>query len=179
MCRTVESYRRMIDATVSQLSDAELRQRPSPDFNSVAVLLRHLGGNLRSRWTDFRTTDGEKADRDRDSEFQDWEGDRDSLLEFFDEGWQALTTAVREIDESNTSDTILIRGEPHSIADAVTRSLTHVSYHVGQISLIGRMVHQGEWEWLTIAPGESGRHNAQTWGSAASRSVLGDPERKE
>ena len=169
----------MIDATVSQLSDAELRQRPAPDFNSVAVLLRHLGGNLRSRWTDFRTTDGEKADRDRDSEFRDWDGDRESLLAMFDEGWQALTNAVQSIDKGNASDTILIRGEPHSIAEAVTRSITHVSYHAGQISLIGRMVHEGDWKWLTIAPGESGQHNQKTWGSPASRSVFGDPESRD
>ena len=78
---TVASYRRMIDATVAQLSDAELHARPAPDVNSVAVILRHLGGNLRSRWTDFLTTDGEKPDRHRESEFLDWDGDRVSLMD--------------------------------------------------------------------------------------------------
>lgn len=171
---TVASYRRMIDGTVSQLSDAELHQRPSPDVNSVAVILRHLGGNLLSRWTDFLTTDGEKPDRDRDREFTDWEGDRASLLAYFDSGWAALTKAIEQIDASKMDQPIFIRGERHSMANALLRSLTHLSYHVGQISLVARMVHEGEWRWLTIPPGQSTQHNRQTWGTAASRSVFGN-----
>ena len=80
--------RQMIDATVVQLSDAEFVTRPTHDTNSVAVILRHLGGNLQSRWTDFLTTDGEKPDRDRDTEFLDWDGDRQSLMRHFDRGWE-------------------------------------------------------------------------------------------
>ena len=171
---TVASYRRMIDGAVSQLSDAELHQRPNPDVNSVAVILRHLGGNLLSRWTDFLTTDGEKPDRDRDREFTDWDGDRASLLAYFDSGWAALTKAIESIDVSNMDQPIFIRGERHSLADALLRSLTHLSYHVGQIALIARTVHAGELRWLTIAPGQSTQHNRQTWGTAASRSVFGD-----
>ncbi len=171
---TVASYRRMIDGAVSQLSDAELHQRPSPDVNSVAVILRHLGGNLLSRWTDFLTTDGEKPDRDRDREFTDWEGNRASLLAYFDSGWAALTKAIGQIDASNLDQPIFIRGERHSMADALLRSLTHLSYHVGQIALVARMVHAGEWHWLTIPPGQSTQHNHQTWGTAASRSVFGE-----
>lgn len=171
---TVASYRRMIDGSVSQLSDVELHQRPSPNVNSVAVILRHLGGNLLSRWTDFLTTDGEKPDRDRDREFTDWEGDRDSLLAYFDSGWAALTKAIGQIDASNMDQPVFIRGERHSIADALLRSLTHLSYHVGQIALVARMVHEGEWRWLTIPPGQSTQHNRQTWGTAASRSVFGE-----
>lgn len=171
---TVASYRRMIDAAVSQLSDAELHQRPSPNVNSVAVILRHLSGNLLSRWTDFLTTDGEKPGRDRDREFTDWEGDRASLLAYFDSGWGALTRAIGQIDASNMDQPVFIRGERHSMADALLRSLTHLSYHVGQIALIARMVHAGEWHWLTIPPGQSTQHNRQTWGTAASRSVFGD-----
>ena len=171
---TVASYRRMIDGAVSQLSDAELQQPPSPDVNSVAVILRHLGGNLLSRWTDFLTTDGEKPDRDRDREFTDWEGNRASLLAYFDSGWAALTKAIGQIDASNLDQPIFIRGERHSMADALLRSLTHLSYHVGQIALVARMVHAGEWHWLTIPPGQSTQHNHQTWGTAASRSVFGE-----
>ena len=97
VAETVSSYRRMIDATVEQLSDEELNVRPAPNINSVAVILRHLGGNLRSRWTDFLTTDGEKPDRDRDTEFLDWDGDRDSLIAHFDAGWDALTAAIQHL----------------------------------------------------------------------------------
>lgn len=170
---TVSSYRRMIDGAVSQLTDEELIARPGPDMNSVAVILRHLGGNLLSRWTDFLTTDGEKPDRDRDREFVDWDGDRDSLLAFFSTGWDALVNAIRQIDETSLSRPVFIRGERHTVAEALMRSLTHVAYHAGQIVLIARMVHDGEWKWLTIPPGGSQQHNKQTWGTQASRSVLG------
>ena len=169
---TAMSYRRMIDATIEQLSDDELFARPAPGINSVAIILRHLGGNLRSRWTDFLTTDGEKPDRDRDKEFQDWDGDRRSLLQHFDTGWNALTAAIASLDEDSLEQSIRIRGEPHSIPQALTRSLTHVSYHVGQIAIIARQVHQGDWNWLTVAPGESSQFNKNTWGTSASRSIL-------
>lgn len=143
---TVDTYRKMIDATIEQLSDTELHARPAEGINSVAILLRHLGGNLRSRWTDFLTTDGEKPDRDRDTEFQEWEGDRAALLAHFDAGWQALTSAIEQINPSKIDQPIFIRGERHTIPQAVTRSVSHITYHVGQISLIARMVHQGPWK---------------------------------
>lgn len=174
IAETVSSYRRMIDATVEQLSDAELFARPRTDLNSVAVLLRHLGGNLQSRWTDFLTTDGEKESRDRDREFQDWQGDRDSLIAYFDQGWVALTSAIQQIDKSNLDQKICIRGEEHTIPQALARSVTHIAYHVGQIAIIGRMVHDGDWHWLTIAPGQSQKHNQATWGTSRSRSVFGE-----
>lgn len=170
---TIDSYRRMIDGAIAQLSDVELAARPRPDMNSVAVILRHLGGNLLSRWTDFLTTDGEKPTRDRDREFQDWDGDRESLMALFNAGWKALTDAIRQVDSSNIDQPVFIRGERHSVPDAFLRSLTHVSYHVGQITLIARLVHDGQWRWLTIAPGGSAQHNQQTWGTSASRSVFG------
>lgn len=176
---TVVSYRRMIDATIEQLSDAELRARPAPNINSVAIILRHLGGNLRSRWTDFLSTDGEKPDRHRETEFQDWDGDRESLMAHFDAGWQALTTAIQQIDGSNLDQPVFIRGERHTIPHALTRAVTHLTYHVGQIAMVARMVHDGEWRWLTIPPGESARHNEQTWGTSSSRSVFADDQSSE
>ena len=171
---TVASYRRLIDSAVSQLSDAELTARPRPDMNSVAVILRHLGGNLLSRWTDFWTTDGEKPDRDRDQEFLDWEGDRSALLAYFNSGWDALARAIEQIDATHAERSVFMRGERHSVADALMRSLTHLSYHAGQIALIARMVHEGPWKWLTIPPGGSRQHNQQTWGTSASRGVFGE-----
>ncbi|QDU75535.1 DinB superfamily protein [Bremerella volcania] len=175
---TVASYRHMIDATVAQLSDAELHAHPAPGINSVAILLRHLGGNLRSRWTDFLTTDGEKPDRDRDAEFQEWEGDRAALLAHFDAGWDALSSAIKQINPSNIDQRIFIRGERHTIPQALTRSITHITYHVGQIAIVARMVHDGPWHWLTIAPGQSQQHNQRTWGTASSRSIFEDPDAK-
>ncbi|MFO0940138.1 MAG: DUF1572 family protein [Pirellulales bacterium] len=173
---TVSSYRRMIDATIDQLTDEELFTRPAAGFNSVSVILRHLGGNLLSRWTDFLTTDGEKPYRDRDTEFLDWHGDRSSLIRHFDSGWDALLNALASIDDTNVNSTIQIRGEPHSIPQALTRSVTHLSYHVGQIAIIARMVHVGDWRWLTIAPGSSVAHNNKTWGTNASRCIFSDQD---
>ena len=167
------SQRRMIDQAIRQLSDEEFFARSIAGSNSVANLLRHLGGNLKSRWTDFRTTDGEKPDRFREQEFADWEGDRQSLLAYFDEGWACLVAALDSLDARDAELFVEIRGERQSIQSAILRSLTHLSYHVGQLLLIARQAHQGEWRWLSIAPGKSEEHNQSTWGTAASRSAGG------
>lgn len=176
---TVDSYRRMIDGCMEQLTDEELMQRPVEGINSVAVLLRHLGGNLRSRWTDFLTTDGEKPDRDRDSEFDDWPGDRQSLMQFFDDGWQSLTSAIASLDDENVLQEIFIRGDAHTVPQAVERSLTHIAYHAGQIAMIARLVHEGQWKWLTVKPGGSAEHNQRTWGTKSARSVFGGEQLDE
>lgn len=170
---TIESYRRMIDAIVAQLSDEALFRRPAEGINSVAILLRHLGGNLQSRWTDFLTTDGEKSSRDRDQEFVEWDGDRASLLTYFDNGWQALVSTISSLVDADLEKTVLIRGEAHTVPQTILRAITHVSYHVGQMAMVARMVHEGEWQWLTIAPQASRQHNEATWGTAASRGVAG------
>ena len=171
---TTVSYRRMIDAAVEQLTDDELFARPTPTVNSVAIILRHLGGNLQSRWTDFLTTDGEKPDRNRDAEFQDWEGDRKSLISHFNSGWRALDSAIDSLNDDNIGTCVQIRGESHSVAQALTRSITHIAYHVGQIAIVARQVHRGDWKWLTVAPGESSQFNKDTWGTSASRSIFAD-----
>ena len=143
------------------------------------MIIRHLGGNLASRWTDFLTTDGEKPTRDRDEEFADWPGDRASLMAYFDTGWQKLLDAIEQAAALDPTTLIFIRGESQTLASAMIRSLTHLSYHVGQISLIARTVHAGPWNWLTIGPGQSQRHNAQTWGTSQSRSVFGSEHRPD
>lgn len=174
---TVAGYRRVIDAAVEQLSDEQFFHRPISNVNSVAVLLRHLGGNLQSRWENFLTEDGEKPSRNRDKEFEDWTDGRDSLMDYFDQGWQQLTSTLDSLTVQDLSRTVKIRGESHSIPQAIQRSLTHISYHVGQILLIARIVHNNDesWNWLTIRPGESQQHNSQTWGTSASRSTFGKP----
>lgn len=113
MRATVVSYRQMIDALTEQLADTELVARPAPGINSVAIVLRHLGGNLRSRWTEFLTTDGEKPNRDRDSEFLDWSGDRQSLMDHFERGWRSFEQALDAINDGNVDQTILMRRTPH------------------------------------------------------------------
>jgi len=169
----LDSHRRLLDGALQQISDEEFARRPAPGINSIAVILRHLGGNLLSRWTDFLTTDGEKPSRNRDTEFEDWPGDRASLMEFFESGWQACRDSIESLTSDDFSKKVLIRGEPHTVPQAIQRSLTHTAYHVGQIMLIARSIHDGEWQWLTIRPGGSQQHNQQTWGTAASRGAAG------
>jgi uncharacterized damage-inducible protein DinB len=175
---TIDSHRRLIDGALAQLSDEELMRRPAEGVNSVAVILRHIGGNLKSRWTDFLTTDGEKPSRNRDSEFEDWPGDRASLVAFFDEGWQVWRTSIAALTSEDAAKSVTIRGEPHTVPLAIERALTHTAYHTGQIMLIARLVHDGGWKWLTIQPGGSKTHNQQTWGTAASRGAAGESPRQ-
>ena len=175
---SLRGYKKMIDAAIAQLSDNELHQRLTPTSNSVGVLLRHLGGNLKSRWTDFLTTDGEKPNRGRDSEFEDWTGDRASLVAFFDEGWQAFVSTIESLGPADIEATIKIRGESHTVPDSIVRAITDLSYHVGQLVMIARLVHtavskDNEWRWLTIPPGQSSQFNAKTWGTSASHRDAG------
>src|SRR5882672_3389621 len=126
---TIGSHRRLIDGALQQLTDEELFKRPAVGINSVGIILRHLGGNLLSRWTDFLTTDGEKPSRNRDSEFEDWPGDRASLLAFFDSGWQVWRKSIESLTADDLMKTVTIRGEPHSVPLAIERSLTLTAYH--------------------------------------------------
>ena len=173
---TLAGYRRMIEAAVEQLSDEQLMTCPWPEGNSVATLLRHLGGNLQSRWTNFLTEDGEKPERDRDQEFADWTGTRQSLLQYFDDGWQCLTSTLDLLTPDDLLSRVAIRGESHTVPEAIQRSLTHISYHVGQLVLLARLAHGDDdsWKWLTIRPGGSVEHNRTTWGTPASRGRAGE-----
>src|SRR6188472_4158240 len=171
---TIDSHRRLIDGAVKQLNDEEFFARPAKGVNSVANILRHLGGNLLSRWTDFLTTDGEKPSRNRDTEFEDWPVDRASLMAFFNSGWQACRNSIESLTSDEFEKSVVIRGEPHTVPQAIQRSMTHTAYHVGQIMLIARSIHDGDWQWLTIRPGGTRQHNQQTWGTPASRGAAGD-----
>jgi hypothetical protein len=172
---SLAGYRKMIDAALVQLSDEQLFRRPRPELNSVAVLLRHLGGNLQSRWTNFLDEDGEKPDRRRDKEFEDWTGSRAALLSYFEVGFDRFVSTIDLLSDEDLSRMILIRGESHSVPGAILRSLTHLSYHVGQLLYVARLVHgdDSSWDWLTIRPGGSEQHNAATWGTSGSRGVAG------
>ena len=172
---TLAGYRKLIDGAVGQLSDEQFFARPQPELNSVATLLRHLGGNLNSRWMDFLAVDGEKPTRDRDLEFANWHGSREELMQYFDAGWRCLTDTLQSLETDDLQQTVTIRGEAHTVPQAILRSLTHISYHVGQILMIARISYGDDrtWQWLTIRPGGSRQHNESTWGSSASRGVAG------
>lgn len=171
---TIDSNRRLAEGAIAQLSDEELTRRPGEGVNSVAIIMRHIAGNLISRWTDFLSMDGEKPTRHRDAEFEDWPGGRAALERHFHVGWQVWRTAIESLTPVDLTKTVTIRGEAHTVPLAIERSLAHTAYHVGQMMLVARLVHTGDWRWLTIRPGGSQQHNEQTWGTAASRGVTGD-----
>lgn len=160
----------MADKAIARLSDDELNRRPAPTFNSVATIMRHVGGNLVSRWTDFLTTDGDKPNRDRESEFADWTGTRSELLQHWDRGFAMMFSAIESLREEDLRKTITIRREPHTVPQAILRSLDHTAYHVGQILFLARLMHSGEWKFLTVAPGKSDEYKLQMHASHAAPS---------
>jgi hypothetical protein len=143
-------------------SDEEFFHKPGERSTSVAIIVKHLAGNLKSRWTDFLTTDGEKPWRDRDAEFVIGPDDtRGRLLAAWEEGWATLFRTLAELREEDLLRRVTIRGEEHTVLQAVHRSLTHTAYHAGQILYVARLVKQGGWRWITIAPGQSKQYGAQ------------------
>lgn len=128
---------------------------------TIAALLKHLGGNHRSRWRDFLTTDGEKADRDRDSEFAVAQDNADSIRAVWDAGWQIALDSLEQLTEADLEREVTIRGQPHSVAEAIERNLNHVVYHTGQVVLLARTLAGESWQTLSIAPGESEQFNAK------------------
>lgn len=156
---TLRYQSRLVEGAVGQLSDAQVHQSIAPSVNSIAVILKHLSGNLRSRWTDFLTTDGEKPTRDRESEFVDDGLTRDAALA----RWRQSLDIMRQQVESLTSEDMLrsvnIRGQPHTVPRAICRALDHNAYHVGQIVLIAKMLVGDRWTHLSVPPGGSRAFN--------------------
>ncbi len=148
-------YRLLGDKTFSQLKDDQLFWQYNPSSNSIAIIVNHLWGNMKSRWTDFLIADGEKEWRKRDLEFEDVIKTRDELLRKWNDGWNCLFAALELINETNFNSTIYIRNQAHTITEAINRQLCHYSYHVGQIVLIGKMAKSEDWESLSIPKGKS------------------------
>lgn len=152
------------DKAIGQLPDDKLRVALDPNTNSVAVIMKHVAGNLLSRWTDFLTTDGEKTWRNRDDEFIDSFNTCAEVLDYWENGWNRLFKTLEGLEPDDLAETITIRGEPHSVPLAIHRSLAHCGYHVGQIILIARVLAGDEWETITIPRGQSSRYNQNVWG---------------
>lgn len=173
---TFESHKQLAERAMAQVSDEDLHRALDPATNSIAVMAKHVAGNLKSRWTDFLTTDGEKPWRDRDEEFVDTFVDRNELLQHWEAGWRPLFAALSSLTSADVVRTIAIRGEPHSIPLAASRSLAHTAYHIGQIVMVARILTGDDWKTLTIPRGESQQFNEQNWGSStASQPWSDDP----
>lgn len=152
-CRKLKE---LADRALDQVRDEDLSVTLDPESNSLAVIVQHLAGNLRSRWTDFLTSDGEKPDRNRDAEFENHEGvSRAELLARWDEGWACLLGTLTSLKEEDLGKTIRIRSEPHSVVQAIHRGMTHAAYHVGQIVLLSKHFASANWQTLSVPRGKS------------------------
>lgn len=155
-----ENYKMLGDKTFSQLSDEQLFIQLNEESNSVAIIVKHLWGNMLSRWTDFLTTDGEKEWRQRDAEFDNDIADRAELLEKWNEGWTCLFNAMNSLTKDDFDKIIHIRNQGHTITEAINRQLAHYPYHVGQIVFIGKLFINEKWTSLSIPKGNSKEYNA-------------------
>lgn len=144
---------------MSQLDDAQLSQGGPNGGNSVAVICWHVSGNLRSRFTDFLTSDGEKPWREREEEFRQRTVSRQELVAKWEDGWKVLLDALAGLTDDQLSNTVTLRGQPLLVHEALLRSVTHASYHVGQIVYVAKSLRGSEWQYLSIPPGKSDAYN--------------------
>ncbi len=156
-----EYYKLLGKKTFEQLTDDELFWQYNEESNSVSVIVNHLWGNMKSRWTDFLNSDGEKEWRNRDLEFENVIKNRSELLEKWNEGWQCLFDALDSIDESNFDTIVYIRNQGHTIPEAINRQLAHYAYHIGQIVFLGKMIKGNKWQTLSIPKGKSSEFNKE------------------
>jgi hypothetical protein len=152
-------YKALGEGAFKQLSDPELTQAAPGEGNSVTTLVWHISGNLASRFSDFLASDGEKPWRDRESEFARRGVTRAELVQKWNTGWQTLFDALRTLNDEDLGRTVTIRGQPLTVAEALHRSLSHASYHVGQIVFLAKSIRGERWEYLSIPPGQSKEYN--------------------
>jgi len=154
---------------MAQVSDEQLHTALDGESNSIAVLVKHLAGNMRSRWTDFLASDGEKPDRNRDSEFEAPPATRSALVELWESGWRCLFAALEPLQESDLVRTVYIRGEAHSVMQAINRQVAHYALHIGQIIFLAKHFQSSRWVSLSIPRGQSGDFNARVASGEASQ----------
>jgi hypothetical protein len=154
-----EKIKKLSDKAIAQLSDAELHVKIDAESNSVAIIMRHMAGNMRSRWTDFLTSDGEKPDRFRDREFEDATVTRAQLLDEWEDGWRRLFDALAPLTDADLSRTVVIRTEPHSVYQAISRQVAHYAGHAYQILFLGKHLKGAAWKTLSVPRGQSEEFN--------------------
>lgn len=156
---TFRSYKKLAENAIEQISDAEFFQTIDAESNSIAIIVKHTSGNLRSRWTDFLTADGEKPDRNRDAEFLAEKDSRASLLKFWETGWSALFDSLEALKVEDLNKIVTIRSEEFTVVKAINRSLTHTAYHVGQIVFLAKHLRAEKWKTLSIPKNKSAEFN--------------------
>lgn len=157
--QSFRNYKKLAERAMDQVSDEEFFATIDAEANSIAVVVKHIAGNLVSRWSDFLTTDGEKPTRDRDAEFEIRDDSRTSLMEYWERGWQTLFENIEPLTVEDFSRTVTIRGQAHSIVEALNRQLTHYAYHIGQIVLLAKHFKSADWTSLSIPKNRSADFN--------------------
>ena len=152
-------YKKLAERAMAQVSDEHLFTTLDDEANSIAIIVKHMTGNMRSRWTDFLTTDGEKPTRNRDSEFIDPAPTRAALMADWEDGWACVFSALEPLTDADLTRTITIRGEAHSVMQAVNRQLAHYPHHVGQIVLLAKHFACDHWQSLTVPRNKSAEFN--------------------
>ena len=154
--RQFHGYKRLGESAISQLKDEELFFTLDPESNSVAIVIKHLAGNMRSRFMDFLTSDGEKPDRHRDQEFEmESRPTRDEVMKLWEKGWEYVFSALASLQPEDVTRTVYIRGEAHTVLQAMNRQIAHYAYHVGQIVYLAKHIRSAEWKSLSIPRGKS------------------------
>ena len=158
--RQFRLYKQLAEKAIAQVEEEQLFFQPNEDTNSIAIIVQHLWGNMLSRWTDFRTTDGEKPWRERDAEFESLIKTRAELMTKWTSAWDCLFAALDSVKDENLQEIVYIRNEGHTILEAVNRQIAHYSYHVGQIVFMAKMLQGANWESLSIPKNKSADYNA-------------------
>jgi hypothetical protein len=162
-------YKRLAERAMEQVADDQLFTVLDGEANSIAVIVKHMAGNMRSRWTDFLTSDGEKPDRNRDSEFVDPPSTREALMASWEDGWNRLFAAIEPLTDADLGRTVTIRGEAHSVMQAINRQGAHYSYHVGQIVLLAKHFASDHWQSLSVPRNKSAEFNRKVATGEASQ----------
>lgn len=159
--KVFQYYKRLADRAMEQIPENALFASLDEESNSIAIIVKHVAGNMRSRWTDFLRSDGEKPDRNRDSEFEATQDTRGGLFSLWDLGWKLAVEALNSLTDADLNRTIYIRGEAHSLMQAINRNLTHTAYHVGQIVYLAKHFTGAKWNTLTVPRGKSAEFTAK------------------
>ncbi len=159
----------LADRAMAQVTDEQLLHALDHEANSIAIIVKHMAGNMRSRWTDFLTSDGEKPNRDRDSEFVEPAATRQALLDDWESGWAAVFGALEPLTDADLGRTVTIRGEAHSVMQAIHRQVAHYSYHVGQIVLLAKHYSCDQWQSLSVPRNKSAEFNRKVAAGQASQ----------
>jgi len=162
-------YKQLGERAMKQVADEQLFATLDEEANSIAIIVKHMTGNMRSRWTDFLTSDGEKPNRNRDSEFVDPPETREALLREWEQGWACVFAAIEPLTEMDLSRKVTIRGEAHSVMQAINRQLAHYPMHVGQIILIAKHYAGAGWQTLSVARNRSAEYNCKVVAGEASQ----------